>query len=255
MEAANGVFRGHAAGAPPGFGLDALDAAQRQPGPVLILERDRCCAEAFDGRIVGDALLDQALGPVADRAFRDAEDRFLRLPDPEPARRGALPCEEGQDRARMASGIAVIEVIGAGIVEIDGFLDQAQAKRSIIEIEVPARRARDARHMMDAARHGFPLCERRLYAPRCRRPTEIGRRRAAGSFSRSELARRARRPAKLAGGSKPLFGSRSRQAGRRFPAPRTARRRAFSKAPARAAVRPALVSNMAAPPDLLALAR
>ena len=55
----------------------------------------------------------------------------------------------------MASRIAVVQMIGARIVEIDRLLHQAQAKRSGVEIEVPARRARDARHMMDAARHAL----------------------------------------------------------------------------------------------------
>ena len=99
VEASNGMFRGNAASAPSRFGLDALDAAERQPGPVLILERDRRCAEALHGRIVGDALLDQALGPVADRAFRNAEDGLLRLSDPEPA---GLPRPPMRRRSRSS---------------------------------------------------------------------------------------------------------------------------------------------------------
>ena len=94
VEAANGMLHGHAACAPSRLGLDALHAGKRQSDPVLILERDRRSAEALGGRIVSDALLDQALGPEADRAFRDAEDGLLRLPDPEPAGRRALPSEE-----------------------------------------------------------------------------------------------------------------------------------------------------------------
>ena len=243
VEAANGMFRGHAACAPSRLGLDALDAGQRQPGPVLILECDRRRAEALRGRIVGDALLDQALGPVADRAFRNAEDGLLRLPDPEPARRRALPCEEGQDRARMAGRIAVVEVIGAGVVEIDRLLDQAQAKRPRVEIEVPARRACDARHMMDAARHASSsFASGRLYAFPCRRPTWA--------------KRRALRPSTPASESKPPFGSRSRQRRRQRSGSSTARRRRSSKAaPLSGAVRPALASNTAAPPRPLALAR
>src|SRR6516164_7231764 len=155
MEAANGVFLRHAASAPTRAGLEALDAGQREPGPVGISERERRCAEALHGRIVSDALLDEALGPVADRAFRDAEDGLLRFADPEPAGRDALPGEKGEDRARMARRVAVVEVIGARIVEIDRLLHQAKAKRSGVEIEVPPRRSGDARDMMDAAGHAF----------------------------------------------------------------------------------------------------
>ena len=46
----------------------------------MILEGDCRRAEALGGRIVGDALLDQALGPVADAAFRNAEDGLPALP-------------------------------------------------------------------------------------------------------------------------------------------------------------------------------
>jgi hypothetical protein len=53
----------------------------------------------------------------------------------------------------MAGFVAVMEVIGAGIVEIDRFLQQSQTERSGIEIEVAARRPCNAGHMMDAARH------------------------------------------------------------------------------------------------------
>ena len=86
MEAADGVFGRHAACAPTGFGLEAPDAGQREPGPVAVLERERRFAEALGGRIVGDALLDEALGPVADRALRNAEDGLLRRADPEAGR-------------------------------------------------------------------------------------------------------------------------------------------------------------------------
>src|SRR5208282_2101834 len=124
-----------------------------EPGPVAVLEREGRFAEPLGRRIMVDALLDETLGPVADRAFRDAEDGLLRFADSKPAGRRALPGEKGENRAGMARRIAVIEVIGAGVVEIDGLLHQAQAKRSGEEIEVAARRARNAGHMMDAGRH------------------------------------------------------------------------------------------------------
>ena len=85
VKAADGVFRGRPARAPARFRLEALDAGQREPGPVRVLERKRRFAEPLGGRIMDDALLDQALGSEADRAFRDTEDSLLRFPDPEPA--------------------------------------------------------------------------------------------------------------------------------------------------------------------------
>ena len=172
---------GHAAPAPAGLGLEALDAGQGEPRPVGILERERRCAEALDGRVVGDALLDQALGPVTDRALRNAEHGLLRFADAEPSGRGPLPGEKGEDRARMAGRVAVIEVIGAGIVEIDRLLHQAQAKRARVEIEVPARGACDARHMMDAARHASLPFAVETSAPRSPERRAIVRRCLAGN--------------------------------------------------------------------------
>ena len=204
MEAANRVFRGHVVGgAPCRSGLDVLDAAQRKPRSVEVFERERRLAEALDRWKVGDALLDKALGPVANRAFRDAEHSLLHFADSKPARRRAVPREEGEDRAGMASRIAVVQVIGGGVVEVHRLLYQAQAERSRVEIEVPARRACNARHVMDAAGHVAPpfwrsrefnpvtefgwvfRAVRRLYpSPRGRQRRMTGVRRSASLTSR-----------------------------------------------------------------------
>src|SRR5262249_5044764 len=42
-----------------------------------------------------------------------------------------------QDRTRLARLITIVEVVGAGIVEIHGLLDQAQAEGPRVELEVP----------------------------------------------------------------------------------------------------------------------
>src|SRR5271165_6852564 len=153
METADRVFRGYAAPIPCRFLLDALDAAQRKASSVEVFEREPRLAEALGWRVMADPLLDEAMGPVADRAFRYAEGGLLRFADSGPAGRRAVPGKEGENRAWMAGRIAVIQVIGAGIVEVDRLLHQAQAERSRIEIEVPARRACNGRNMMDAAEH------------------------------------------------------------------------------------------------------
>jgi hypothetical protein len=51
----------------------------------------------------------------------------------------------------MARFVAVIEMIGLGIVEIDGLLDEAKPKDSRVERDVAARRARNRRNVVDAA--------------------------------------------------------------------------------------------------------
>ena len=46
--------------------------------------------------------------------------------------------------------VAVIEMIGAGIVEVDGLLHEAQPERAGVEVEIAARRSRDRGDMVDA---------------------------------------------------------------------------------------------------------
>ncbi len=90
------------------------------------------------------------MGPVADGALGHPEDGLLGLTDAEPARSGMLPREEGQNRAGLAGLITVVEVIGAGIVEVDGLLDQTQPERAGIEIKIAACGPCDSRDVMDA---------------------------------------------------------------------------------------------------------
>ena len=63
------------------------------------------------------------------------------------------PGKEGQDRAGLALLVAIIKVIGAGIVEIDGLLDQPQPEHAGEEIEIAVGAARDGGDVMDAG-HG-----------------------------------------------------------------------------------------------------
>ena len=81
---------------------------------------------------MGDAFFDEAMNPVADRRFGDAKDGLLSFADPEAPGRGGIPGKEGQDRAGSAGLVAVVEVIGPGIVEIHGLFDEAQPERADI---------------------------------------------------------------------------------------------------------------------------
>ena len=83
-------------------------------------------------------------------AFGHAERRLLRLADAGPSRRHMRPGEEGQDRAGPPGLVAVVEVVGAGIVEVDGLLDEPQAERPGVEVDVAAGVAGDRRDVVDA---------------------------------------------------------------------------------------------------------
>jgi hypothetical protein len=74
----------------------------------------------------------------------------MRLPDAATARGRVLPGEEREDRSGLAGFVAVVEVVGAGIVEVDGLLDEPQPQRVRVEVEICARPAGDGRDMMDA---------------------------------------------------------------------------------------------------------
>ena len=103
VEAADRVFGRNVAGLlQAGLALRAGDANQREVHAVRIGERKHGLAEALLRRGVGDAVLDEAMGPVADRAFRDAKCRLLRLTDAAAARRGVLPRKERENGAGMA---------------------------------------------------------------------------------------------------------------------------------------------------------
>src|SRR5262245_61261519 len=97
-------------------------------------------------------LLDEAMSPKADRAFRHPEDGLHALADTEPTRVGMLPWEEGQDGAGLAHLVAVVEMVGSRIVEIDRPLDQTQAEHAAVEIEIAAGLAGDGGYMMNAVR-------------------------------------------------------------------------------------------------------
>jgi hypothetical protein len=66
------------------------------------------------------------------------------------AGRRSRPREEGQDGTGAAALIALVEVIGRRIIEVDRLLDKAQAEAVRIKIEIFQGIAGDCRHMMNA---------------------------------------------------------------------------------------------------------
>jgi hypothetical protein len=50
----------------------------------------------------------------------------------------------------MANRIAVVELIGAGIAEVDRLLDEPQPDDVIVELKIPLGLARNCRNVMDA---------------------------------------------------------------------------------------------------------
>src|SRR6185312_12266935 len=98
------------------------------------------------------------------------------LPDADPARRHAVPREEGQHRSRRSLLISKVEMVGARIIEIDGLLDEPESKDRSVEIEIAAGVSRDGRNVMDAvALHDLSLSR---LAPKIVMRNEFSKRRA-----------------------------------------------------------------------------
>jgi hypothetical protein len=70
-----------------------------------------------------------------------------------------FPREKGKDCAGPARLIGVVEVISAGIIEVDGFLDEPKPQGIGVEADVSARGASDRSYMVNAVRHGAVLLE------------------------------------------------------------------------------------------------
>ena len=83
-----------------------------------------------------DALLDEALLPEVDGVCRDAEGGVRDFADARGAVADARPGEESEDGAGGAEVVAEIEVVGAGVVKVDGALDEAEAEDLGVEVEI-----------------------------------------------------------------------------------------------------------------------
>ena len=159
VKTAHSVFGGNGAGAPGRLGFGAGHADQRETHAVRIGKRQHRVAEALFRRLVRDAVFDETVRPIADGARRHAECGLLCQADAAASRRRVLPGKERQDGAGMADLVAIIEMVGAGIVEVYRLLDETQPNDTRIEIKIARGLAGNRRDVMNA-RHGSVLHER-----------------------------------------------------------------------------------------------
>jgi hypothetical protein len=114
---------------------------------VVIAEGDHTldvgAAAARRERLVPHAVAHEALEPEAERARQHRERRHRDLARTLAARPGTGPREEGHDAARRADLVAVVQVIGLRIVEVDRALHEAQPEQAGEEIEIALRITRD----------------------------------------------------------------------------------------------------------------
>jgi hypothetical protein len=83
---------------------------------------------------------------------RHAHGHVVHPADPPAAARRVRPLEEGQQRARAADGIAEVQVVRAGIVEVDGALYQPQPQHVAVEVQRALRVGRHHGHVVQPVR-------------------------------------------------------------------------------------------------------
>src|SRR5262249_23702957 len=98
--------------APARLFLGPGGADERKRHPVRIGEGKHLLSEALLQVLIGNALFDETLGPVAKRTQRHTERGLMGFADSTTARRSTFPRKECQDGAWAAGLVAVIEVVG-----------------------------------------------------------------------------------------------------------------------------------------------
>ncbi len=131
--------------------------AQALPLGILEIQRGAAVHLADRGRL--DASLAQARGPVVKACRVDPEPGAADRPRAAPfAARG--PVEEGKVGPGAARAIGVEQVIGRGVVLIDGLLDAPHPHDLAIEAVGAAGVGRDGGQVVDTGKvhGGFPFC-------------------------------------------------------------------------------------------------
>src|SRR5687768_3447073 len=96
-----------------------------------------------------NAVPDEPLDPEPDRAGKDGEGSDSNLSGTLPTAPGARPWKECQNRARRSLLVSEIEMVGGGIVEVDGPLDQTHAEHAGVKVQILLRIARDRRDVVN----------------------------------------------------------------------------------------------------------
>ncbi len=137
VESTNRVLGWHGAAGP---GLDAAGRGRSDEfddHTIRIGDAQHGLAEARREPL--HAVFLEALLPIAHGGRGNCESRCADLTRAPDALTGMRPWEEGHDRSRRSGGITEVEVIAAGIVEVDGLLHKPQTEQPRIEVEIALR--------------------------------------------------------------------------------------------------------------------
>lgn len=134
VEAVDGDFGGGVVPSDLGIrGLDGFDEFDLEA--VVVLKSEKGEIEALFGG-EGDAGFGEASDPVIGGVFGDGEGEAGGLAEANCALGALRPGEKGDEGAGGTLGVAVVEVIGAGVVVVDGDFDEAKAEDPRVEVDV-----------------------------------------------------------------------------------------------------------------------
>jgi len=147
-----GGLRGDGCGA---GGVCACILDQFEAHCVVVLEGEDSRAEASGDGADDDAdLAREGREPVApefEAVLSDRESGCVEEAGSMVSSLDVRPREEGHDGAGASRIVAVVEVVGSGVVEVDGLLDEAEAEDSGVELDVACGVAGDGGDVVDAA--------------------------------------------------------------------------------------------------------
>src|SRR5262249_40620953 len=160
VKSADRMVDGNVAALPRWLGLGTWNANQGSVHAIGIDERQSRFAKTLFNPVVGDAFLNKAMRPIAERGRGHAKCGLLRLTDTRTSLHGVLPGEEREDRTGVADLVAIVKVIGRRIIEVDRFLHEAKPENAGVEVEVALRLSRDGGHVMNAGHCALHISER-----------------------------------------------------------------------------------------------
>src|SRR4051812_35583493 len=133
------MFRGHVS-KPWNLQLSGFTVSNQLDSHAIgIRESEYRFAHAPFGALDLNVRRRKSLLPVVNRGGRNAERGLTDLACSNRTPRSVRPGKEGHDGTGRSCVISEVEMVGPGIVEVDGFFDEAKSKDDRIEVEVTLR--------------------------------------------------------------------------------------------------------------------
>src|ERR1035438_497729 len=119
MEAADGELQGHGTKFISPVDVGRRSGDQFHAHAVRIRKGQDLFSQAVERPLAGNVVAGEALYPEAHRVFGNGEGRLGDLARTAAAFGRGWPGKEREDGAGMAGSIAIIQVVGCGIVKVD----------------------------------------------------------------------------------------------------------------------------------------